>query len=300
MVSIIEFIKQNNTNPYFIVTTLLIMVGLFFLIRWIIIILSKPAKQARLIIKNVKDKQRYSGRKTVHLKTLAQFNGYANRADREVKRECQNIYNGLRHNGKIFDAGEELLDECYDSIENAIFKKGVERYLDRKYSVLKELCPVDFTLYWDYTSPKGKSFHEKGRKYSFNLIKDYCHEKEIRSLSDDMTSEEFEDYVQEVLKRKGIDAKTTSVSNDYGADLIFTYENEKFCVQCKCYSKSVGVKAVQEVIGSLPYYHADVGIVVTNNSFTKQAQKLATANNILLVEGKDIDNFPDIIAKRYY
>ena len=172
--------------------------------------------------------------------------------------------------------------------------------LDKKHVVLKKLSPVEFTLYWDYTSPKAKKFHEDLRVYSYNLIKDYCHEKKVRSLSDDLNGEEFEDYVQDILKKNGIDANTTSVSNDYGADLIFTYNDEKFCVQCKCYSKAVGVKAVQEVIGSLPYYRADVGIVVTNNTFTSQARKLAMVNHVLLIEGKDIDSLPDRIIKGYY
>ena len=95
----------------------------------------------------------------------------------------------------------------------------------------------------------------------------------------------FEDYVQLLFSSEGLDATTTPISNDYGADLIVKNDGLTFSIQCKFYERPVGVKAVQEVMGSLNYYNADYGVVITNSTFTQQAQNLAHTNNILLIDG---------------
>ena len=74
----------------------------------------------------------------------------------------------------------------------------------------------------------------------------------------------------------------TKTSGDYGADLIVTYKGKKIAVQAKRYNSKIGVKAVQEVIGSIRYYHANVGLVVTNSTYTPNAITLAKANDIFL------------------
>lgn len=69
--------------------------------------------------------------------------------------------------------------------------------------------------------------------------------------------------------------------------MILRLEDSICAVQCKFYSKPVGVKAVQEVKGSLGYYKADFAAVVTNTSFTQQAVNLAASNGVLLIENAD-------------
>ena len=65
-------------------------------------------------------------------------------------------------------------------------------------------------------------------------------------------------------------------SNDFGADVIARgFLFTKIVVQCKYYSKPVGVKAVQEVNAARQYYGASRAAVATNSTFTKQAIQLA-------------------------
>lgn len=52
--------------------------------------------------------------------------------------------------------------------------------------------------------------------------------------------------------------------------------------QTKCYSNSVGNKAIQEVIAGLGYYKLDKGIVITNNYFTNSAIDLAKSSDVIL------------------
>ena len=66
-------------------------------------------------------------------------------------------------------------------------------------------------------------------------------------------------------------------SGDFGADIIARdFWMRKCVVQCKCYHKPVGVKAVQEVIAARQYYHASRAIVASNSTFTKAARQLAS------------------------
>lgn len=99
---------------------------------------------------------------------------------------------------------------------------------------------------------------------------------------DNMTGIEFEEFLKLHFERLGCNVKMTKTSGDYGADLIVTYKGKKIAVQAKRYNSKIGVKAVQEVIGSIRYYHANVGLVVTNSTYTPNAITLAKANDIFL------------------
>ncbi len=59
-------------------------------------------------------------------------------------------------------------------------------------------------------------------------------------------------------------------------------------VQAKRFSKSVGVKAIQEVKASQNYYNANESWVVTNNYFTTPAEKLASSNDVKLIDRDEL------------
>lgn len=99
---------------------------------------------------------------------------------------------------------------------------------------------------------------------------------------DAMTGTEFEDYLSLQFSTLGFQVATTKVSGDYGADLILQKKNFSIAVQAKRYQGKIGVKAIQEVIGSMAYYSADKGLVVTNSTYTKNAENLAQVNGIIL------------------
>ncbi len=99
---------------------------------------------------------------------------------------------------------------------------------------------------------------------------------------DEMSGIDFEEFLEILFRKKGYNVKTTATTGDYGADLILSRYNRVIVVQAKRYSGSIGVKAVQEVIGAKGYYKADNGMVVTNSYFTPNAVNLAVANHIEL------------------
>ncbi len=112
---------------------------------------------------------------------------------------------------------------------------------------------------------------------------------------DEMTGEEFEEYLGHLFNKRGYHVSYTKASGDYGADLILEDREEVIAVQAKRYSGTVGVKAVQEIIGALRMYEATQGWVVTNSYFTRQAEKLAESNDVYLI---DRDELIDMILRK--
>lgn len=101
---------------------------------------------------------------------------------------------------------------------------------------------------------------------------------------DEMTGEQFEQYLVQLFKAHGYKVKHTPLSGDYGADLILKEGNYTIVVQAKRYRSTVGLQAVQEALGAINMYGADEAWVVTNSTYTNQAKKLAEANDVYLVD----------------
>lgn len=100
---------------------------------------------------------------------------------------------------------------------------------------------------------------------------------------DNMSGTDFEDFMAEILHRNGIEVlELTKGSGDFGADIIVLYNGERTAVQCKRYSRPIGVKAVQEAISSKDYYKCTRSAVITNSTFTRQAKELADESGVIL------------------
>lgn len=105
---------------------------------------------------------------------------------------------------------------------------------------------------------------------------------------DSMNGDVFEKYLGTLLKAKGYQAEVTQTSGDYGADLVLRKDGQKIVVQAKRYKKSVGVRAIQEIVSAKNYYKADACWVVTNNYFTEPAKKLAQVNDVRLINRDEL------------
>lgn len=106
-----------------------------------------------------------------------------------------------------------------------------------------------------------------------------------------LTPLEFEKYCAVFLMNNGYkNVKLTRTTGDFGADIIAKNPNgEMVACQCKYYAKPVGVKAIQEVFSSLPYYNCQKGIVFVVNGYTPAAKELARKTGVLLYDlGRNI------------
>ena len=109
-------------------------------------------------------------------------------------------------------------------------------------------------------------------------------EKDLIDIIDsDINGYEFEKISKDILEKNSYEnVIVTQSSGDFGVDVIAFKDGIKYAIQCKKYSSPVGIKAIQEVIGSKAMNNCHVAVVLTNNYFTKSARELANKNNVLL------------------
>ena len=101
----------------------------------------------------------------------------------------------------------------------------------------------------------------------------------------DMNGKDYERQIAGYLRTHGFRrVRLTGNSGDYGVDIVAHKRRHKYAVQCKFYSKPVGVAAVQQVVGGMAFYDCDRALVITNNTFTRQARELADRNGVELMD----------------
>ena len=180
--------------------------------------------------------------------------------------------NNIIFNGKIYSLDPTTGKNAYFNILslNVAYEQFKEINL---YSVDPEACVKSFNL--RYTGNYTKNVNPFDIATKSNST--------IKQIDFSIDGFEFEHLSKELLLTNGFyDIEVTKASGDYGADII-AYKNDiKYAIQCKKYSNSVGVDAIQEVMGSKSIYNCHVAVVLTNNFFTTNAKKLASANNVLL------------------
>jgi len=114
---------------------------------------------------------------------------------------------------------------------------------------------------------------------------------------DRLTGTQFEQLMAILLNVNGYtDAEVTGKAGDQGGDIITQKDDQKLIIQAKNYSinRKVTNSAVQEVLGAIPYYGADKGIVVTNSFFTASATELAQVNNITLWDRRKVTEMLEV------
>ena len=105
------------------------------------------------------------------------------------------------------------------------------------------------------------------------------------------TGKDYECYIESLLSKGGLNVKRTPETGDQGVDLIVNFNNESFAIQCKYYSKPVGNKAVQEIAAGSKFYNCDYAIVVSNQTYTLSAKKLAKNLNVFLLNEDSLVDF---------
>ena len=89
----------------------------------------------------------------------------------------------------------------------------------------------------------------------------------------------------------------TSVTGDWGVNLIVGNRPDRLAVQCKRRSRPVGASAVQEVVAGVPMHGCTKTMVVTNHEFTPAARKLAELHGCELVGGSELPRLRSTIRR---
>lgn len=102
----------------------------------------------------------------------------------------------------------------------------------------------------------------------------------------EMSGTDFEDYVARMVRSCGVPVIMTSITGDWGVDIIVGKRPNRLAIQCKRQSRPVGTSAIQEVVAGAPMQDCAKTMVVTNHEFTPAARKLAELHGCELV-GRD-------------
>lgn len=108
------------------------------------------------------------------------------------------------------------------------------------------------------------------------------------------TGYEFESYLCRLFESFGYKVQHNGKTGDQGCDLLVKYSDTVYSIQAKFYTGVVTNTPVQEVIGSLKYYNAKYGVVITNSTYTKGAINLANANSVILIDGSELKKIIDL------
>ena len=112
-----------------------------------------------------------------------------------------------------------------------------------------------------------------------------------------MSGTEFEDYVARIARSSGAPVIMTSITGDWGVDIIVGKRPNRVAIQCKRQARPVGAGAIQEVVAGAPMHDCARTMVVTNHEFTPAARKLAELHGCELVGGADLGRLRAIIRR---
>jgi restriction system protein len=112
-------------------------------------------------------------------------------------------------------------------------------------------------------------------------------------LLNSLDSREFECIVERLYKAIGYDTELTPPRADGGRDVIASQSapgrKEELRVECKRYSKSVGVEFPRALLGVVSSEKATKGVLVTSGGFTRGAREFAKHNpRIELIPGTNL------------
>ena len=106
-----------------------------------------------------------------------------------------------------------------------------------------------------------------------------------KDTNNNMNGLAYEKYVADRLESMGYKrVNVTKSSGDFGADILAFRDGKQYCIQCKRYSKPVGLHAIQEVYSAKSFYSRDIAMVITTSQFTKAAKEFAEKTGVVLIE----------------
>ncbi len=112
-----------------------------------------------------------------------------------------------------------------------------------------------------------------------------------------MSGTEFEDYVARIARSSGAPVIMTSITGDWGVDIIVGRRPNRLAIQCKRQSRPVGAGAVQEVVAGAPMQECARTMVVTNHEFTPAARKLAELHGCELIGAAELSRLRATIRR---
>lgn len=222
--------------------------------------------------------------------SISRLDGISN-TEAQILGNCTYIMDDSAELSKSIDNWINQTARSFPNLENSIEKYTVMRILqtaERKNVPLLLTALGNVKLYHkQYTDTVA--YNKKSSDRDRYLRGDFEKERMQYNIKHDFnylySGSDFEKYLEDLFSKLGYQVTRCGKSGDQGADLILKVNGITYAVQAKYYSDKLGNTPVQEVVGALKYYHADIGVVITNSYFTPGAIDLAEANRVILIDG---------------
>ncbi len=101
---------------------------------------------------------------------------------------------------------------------------------------------------------------------------------------DGMSGFEFEQFIGQLLEKRGFEVEVTKGSGDFGVDVIAQKAGTKLAIQVKRQADKVSRNAVSDAVAGKSYYHCNQAMVITNSYFHDSAIVLAHSTRCELVD----------------
>ena len=111
------------------------------------------------------------------------------------------------------------------------------------------------------------------------------------SLLNDLEWKRFEEVVSDYYRLIGYRSKVTRMGADGGVDImLYHQQSEKpaILIQCKSWSKKVGVNVVRELYGVMAADGVNHGIFATTSDYTNEARQWVAGKNVELLSGSNL------------
>lgn len=102
-----------------------------------------------------------------------------------------------------------------------------------------------------------------------------------------MSPEQFEILVAKLFQAYGHRVQSVGGTADHGVDLVvISDQGEKWIVQCKRYSGSVGEPILRDLFGTMLHESAQRAYLITTGEITRQARAWAAGKPMVLYDGE--------------
>lgn len=161
-----------------------------------------------------------------------------------------------------------------------LFSKGKEIWNTYpEYQWLFVIGGIGIAIFLAYSLEK-RNAKKKKERLTRMILSDWWY---------NLSPREFEHELAELYKYLGYKTKVTQASRDGGIDIIAKDGSGHVYIQCKVYSKPVGVKPVRELYGVMCADGVSRGIVACiGEGFTSGATDFAKRSNITLIGAYEI------------
>ena len=202
-----------------------------------------------------------------------------------------------RHKARKFDATYDAITKSYGStLSNFIDQFGRAKAKEAAFTYQQYAVTQEHLGYlYDDLEKHGiavskKDFYRILRRFIDERERDFTL-KSIHSGAagcfDDLDGDKFEALIKRLYEGAGYKAQLTGRTGDQGGDLVVVRADTKKVIQAKLRrNMTVGNDAVQQVIGAKGVYNCPGAVVITNSTFTPEAEELARIHGIELVDGK--------------